>query len=74
MGYFRVFFHRPDFFPPCKLKKRFYKKSFKLLFIKSDGDSVKMIVLGQKKTAGGRQTPPPHPQACLGLKTFYDKE
>jgi len=28
-----------------------------------------MIVLGQKKLQGGRQTPPP--PACLGLIPFY---
>ena len=26
MGYFRFFFHKPDFFPPCTLHYKFRKK------------------------------------------------
>ena len=34
MGYFRFFLHTPDFLPPCTLPYA-WKKSFKLLFLKS---------------------------------------
>ena len=62
---FYIFFHRPDFFPPCTLPYKLRKKCFNknpLLFIKSKkihSDSVKNERTKKLEGRAPNATPPP---------------
>ena len=79
MGYFRFYFHRPDFFPPCTLPCKFKKNIFlttnppnyySLKVTKFHGDSVKNESARAKKLEGGG-APNALPPDFIGLRILH---